>query len=49
MRFAKRQTNPIFIEDEGHHWKPRRSLLTNVLSISGLTLGLVVLVLLIVN
>lgn len=49
MRFAKRQTNPIFIEDEAYHWKPRRSLFTHVLSISGLTLGLVVLVLLIVN
>lgn len=49
MRFAKRQTNPIFIEDEGYHWKPRRPLFTHVLSIAGLTLGLVVLVRLIVS
>lgn len=49
MKFAKRQTNPIFIEEENHHWKPHRPQLMNVLSIAGLTLGVVALVLLIVN
>ncbi|MEX1198011.1 MAG: hypothetical protein WEB57_09140 [Pseudohongiellaceae bacterium] len=49
MRFAKRQSNPIFIEDEVHHWKPRKPLFVKLLSITGLALGLVTLVLLIVN
>lgn len=49
MRFAKRSSNPIFIEDEEHHWKPRRPLFIRALSITGLTLGLLALVLLIVS
>jgi hypothetical protein len=49
MRFTKRQSNPIFIADEGYDWKPRRPLFMHLLSIAGLTLGLVTLVLLIVS
>lgn len=49
MRLARRQINPIFIEDESHHWKPRRSLFLHVLNTAALTLGLIGLVLLIVN
>lgn len=45
MRISRRVTNPIFLEDEGHNWKPRRNglgktvlMVLVLLSLAGLAL-----------
>lgn len=49
MRFSRRPTNPIFVEDESHNWNTRRPLFLQALRMAGLTVGLITLVLLVVN
>lgn len=47
MRNSRRPMNPIFVQDEEHHWKPQRSLSLQLLTVAGLAAGLALLVLLV--